>query len=115
MRLASKAHDGQTAVVSYCLVLTFLTVGNVDGAAIHCQDHLEAGWGIKAHDAIIAGGAIRVGESLQTDGEIRAGDGYGVYAGLVVQLEDWATSAQVRARSRPKRLMSGWWTAPDPA
>ena len=64
---------------------------------------------------IIAGGAIRVGESLQTDGEIRAGDGYGVYAGLVVQLEDWATSAQVRALSKPERLMSGWWAAPEPA
>ena len=45
MRVASKAHDGQTAVVSYCLVLTFLTVGNVDGAAIHSQCCFVQGFG----------------------------------------------------------------------
>jgi len=46
---------------------------------------------------------------LQAQEEIQAGEGYGVYAGLVVQVEAWEASAQVHASSKPQRLMSGWW------
>jgi hypothetical protein len=71
--------------------------------------HLEAGWGIKAGGAIQARGAIRSGESLSAFGTIRAGAGYGVFAGLNVQVEDWDTSARVCASEKPEGLMSGWW------
>ncbi|MBN8771654.1 MAG: hypothetical protein J0I46_08845, partial [Thiobacillus sp.] len=82
------------------------------GTTIHCQEHLEAGWGIKALGAIVAGGAIKAGESLQTEATIRAGDGYGIYAGLNVSVEVWEASAWVRARELPNRLFSGHWQAP---
>jgi predicted acyltransferase (DUF342 family) len=80
------------------------------GASILCKGHLEAGWGIKARGAMVAEGAIKAGESLQAEDDIQAGDGYGIYAGLIVPLDRWETSAQVRARSRPAPLMSGWWS-----
>jgi len=70
---------------------------------------LEAGWGIKAGGAIQARGAIRAGESLSAFETIRAGAGYGVFAGLNVQMEDWESSARVCASQKPESLMSGWW------
>ena len=83
--------------------------GILVGADIRCDGHIEAGWGIKARDGIEAGGAIKAGESLYCEGEIRAGKGYGVYAGLIVPVDAWEASAQVRASIKPERLMSGWW------
>lgn len=83
--------------------------GIVAGEGIRCALHLEAGWGIKAGEAIVAEGAIRAGESLHAQAEIRAGAGYGVFAGLNVQVEAWETSARVCASARPEGLMSGCW------
>jgi hypothetical protein len=83
--------------------------GVLTDSDLHCERHLDAGWGIKAGGDITAGGAIRAGESLSAPGAIRAGEGYGVYAGLCVPREDWATSARVSASHRPERLLSGWW------
>lgn len=74
--------------------------------------HLETGWRIKAGEAIQASGSIRAGESLSAGEDIRAGDGYGVYAGVNVQIDSWASSAAVNAQSRPNALMSGCWTGP---
>jgi len=54
-----------------------------------CEKHLEANWGIKAQQTIVANGAIKAGESIQTQEEIHAGEGYGVYAGLIVQFDAW--------------------------
>ncbi|WP_019139752.1 hypothetical protein [Noviherbaspirillum massiliense] len=85
------------------------------GATILSHRHLEANWGIRAGKSIIAHGAIKAGESLQAEEDIRSGDGYGIYAGLDVQFDAWEASARVRARSRPERLMSGWWTGTCPA
>jgi len=82
-----------------------------DGA-IDCGAHLDAGWGIRAGGPITARGAIRAGESLSAEGEITAGAGYGVYAGLCVQREDWASSARVHASARPVDLLSGCWVEP---
>jgi hypothetical protein len=76
--------------------------------------HLEAGWGIKAGGVIAAAGAIRAGESLAAGEAIRAGTGYGVFAGLDVQMEAWEASARVSAPQRPEGLMSGWWAGPAP-
>jgi hypothetical protein len=83
--------------------------GVLTDSDLHCERHLDAGWGIKAGGHITAGGAIRAGESLSTPGAIRAGEGYGVYAGLCVPREDWAASARVSASHPPERLLSGWW------
>ena len=79
------------------------------GASVICHSHLEANWGIRSGESIIASGAIRVGESVQAYEKIQAGEGYGIFAGLQVPFDDWATSAQIRASVRPERLMSGWW------
>jgi len=76
---------------------------------IGCGIHLDAGWGIKAAGDILAGGAVRAGEGLEAGGSIRAGKGYGVFAGLCVQREDWETSARVSAQHKPNGLMSGFW------
>ncbi|MGV3570828.1 MAG: hypothetical protein ACO1PB_09525 [Ramlibacter sp.] len=83
-----------------------------DGGAL-CGGHIDAGSGIKCGGDVVAAGAIRAGESIEAGGEIRAGAGYGVFAGLCVQGEEWDTSARVTARSRPARLLSGFWTG-DP-
>lgn len=79
------------------------------GAQINCAMHLEAGWGIRDGESIHARGAIRSGESLSAFETIRAGAGYGVFAGLNVQMEAWESSARVCASGRPEGLMSGWW------
>ena len=83
----------------------------------HCGMHLDAAWGIRSSGDIRAGGAIRAGESIQAAGEIRAGRGYGVFAGLGVERENWEHSARVSARRRPEGLLSGFWAGPgaDPA
>ncbi|HEY4542174.1 MAG TPA: hypothetical protein VIG66_07375 [Noviherbaspirillum sp.] len=86
--------------------------GIESGADVTSESHLEANWGIRAGASIIAGGAIRVGESLQAREEIRAGEGFGVFAGLQVALEAWPMSAEVRAREKPRLLMSGHWAGP---
>ena len=82
------------------------------GGAITGVQHLEAGWGIKAGECIHAGGAIKAGESLSAGEDIRAGDGYGVFAGLHVQVDTWDASAQVWAQQPPERLRSGVWLGP---
>ena len=41
-----------------------------------------------------------------------AGDGYGVFAGLDVQVDAWESSARVSAPEKPEGLMSGWWAGP---
>ena len=84
------------------------------GDDITCGMHLEAGWGIKSAGAIEAQGAVKAGESLCAHGEICAGTGYGVYAGLSVQVDTWAASAQVMAATKPEGLMSGCWAGPSP-
>lgn len=80
-----------------------------DGAA-SSGSHVDAGLGIKCGGDLVAAGAIRAGEGIEAGGEIRAGAGYGVYAGLCVQGEEWDTSARVTAQARPARLLSGFWT-----
>lgn len=45
-------------------------------------------------------------------GDLPAGDGYGVFAGLHVQLDTWDASAQVWALQLPERLRSGAWLGP---
>jgi hypothetical protein len=53
---------------------------------------------------------IRVGESLMATGQITAGKGYGIFAGLNVQMDAWPDSGKVCASSRPEPLLSGlWW------
>lgn len=84
--------------------------GLICDAGADCGGHLEAGSGIKCGGDITAGGAIRAGESIEADGEILPGLGYGVFAGLCVQQDEWDSSARVTARRRPARLMSGFWT-----
>lgn len=86
--------------------------GIAAGGSIHGAMHLEAGWGIKAGGVIHADGAIRAGESLWAGEGIRAGQGYGVFAGLDVQVEAWESSARVSAPEKPEGLMSGWWAGP---
>lgn len=83
--------------------------GIESGAAILCENHLEANWGIKARSGIFAHGAIKAGESLQAGEEIRAGEGHAIYAGLNVRVDAWQSSARVNARIKPERLLSGWW------
>lgn len=70
---------------------------------------LEAGWGIRALGDIRATGSIRVGETLEATGDISAGAGYGIYAGLNVQMDAWEQSAWVRAVRKPEALLSGYW------
>ena len=81
----------------------------VVGGTITGVAHLEAGWGIKAGEGIHTQGAIKAGESLCAGGEIRAGQGYGVFAGLNVQLDSWEAGAQVWSPHKPERLRSGVW------
>jgi hypothetical protein len=57
----------------------------------------------------VARGAIRAGESLSAFETISAGAGYGIFAGLNVQMEAWDSSARVCASQKPDSLMSGWW------
>lgn len=79
--------------------------------SVTCDGHLQVGWGVRAGGDIRAGGAIRVGESLQAGQLIEADDEYGIFAGLVVPLPAWESSACVRASQRPQRLFSGHWSA----
>ena len=73
--------------------------------------HLEAGWGIKAGSVIAAAGAIRCRRRPWRARAIRAGTGYGVFAGLDVQME-WPGEASARVTAAaPEGLMSGWWAA----
>lgn len=76
---------------------------------LDCGNHIQAGWGIKALGDIRAACSIRAGETLQSDGEIAAGEGYGVFAGMNVQMQAWPDCAWVRARCKPQSLVSGWW------
>ena len=76
---------------------------------ILCGNHIQAGWGIKAQGDIRAACSIRSGETLQADGEIAAGPGYGVFAGMNVQMDAWPDCAWVRALRKPQGLVSGWW------
>lgn len=78
---------------------------------IDCGNHIQAGWGIKALGDIRAACSIRAGETLHSDGEIAAGDGYGIFAGMSVQMEAWPDCAWVRAQNKPPALMSGHWAA----
>jgi hypothetical protein len=88
--------------------------GVICGEGIRCGRHIDAGSGIKAGGGIAAGAAIRAGESIECAHALRAGEGYGVFAGLGVQQQEWQTSGRVSARCRPARLMSGFWAAPHP-
>ncbi|MGN1055297.1 MAG: hypothetical protein ACI4QS_01120, partial [Comamonas sp.] len=76
---------------------------------VRCGNHIQAGWGIKALGDIRAACSIRAGESLHAEGEIVAGPGYGVYAGMNVQMQAWPDCAWVRALRKPQGLVSGWW------
>lgn len=76
---------------------------------IECGNHIQAGWGIKALGDIRAACSIRVGETLQAEGEIAAGEGYGIFAGMNVQMEAWPDCAWVRALKKPQALISGFW------
>lgn len=78
---------------------------------IECGSHIQAGWGIKALGDIRAACSIRVGETLQAEGEIAAGPGYGVFAGMNVQMDAWPDCAWVRALCKPQGLVSGHWEA----
>lgn len=73
--------------------------------------HLEAGWGIKAGESIHANGSIKAGESLSVGNEIHAGVGYGVYAGLNVQVDSWevqrAGASREKARKPDEWLLGG--------
>ncbi|MDP2023951.1 MAG: hypothetical protein Q8L16_23965 [Hydrogenophaga sp.] len=77
------------------------------GAQIDCAMQLGAGWGIETGKSIHAQGAIRSGESLSAFETIRSGAGYGVFAGLNVQVEAWESSARVFASEKPEGMMSG--------
>ena len=83
--------------------------GIAAGDHIACGNHIQAGWGIKTLGDIRAACSIRTGETLQSDGEISAGDGYGVFAGMNVQMDAWPDCAWVRAMKKPKGLISGFW------
>ncbi len=83
--------------------------GIASNSHIECGNHIQAGWGIKALGDIRAACSIRTGETLQSDGEISAGDGYGVFAGMNVQMDAWPDCAWVRAMKKPKGLISGFW------
>lgn len=76
---------------------------------IVCGNHIQTGWGIKALGDIRAACSIRAGESLDASGEIHTGEGYGIYAGLNVQMQSWPDCAWVRALRKPQALVSGWW------
>lgn len=76
-------------------------------------NHIQAGWGIKTLGDLRAACSIRAGETLQADGEIAAGEGYGVFAGMNVQMQAWPDCAWVRALRKPQGLVSGWWDAPS--
>ena len=97
IRVARSLHAGQ---------------GIAAGGSVEVGMHLQAGWGIKAAGEIRSAGAIRAGESLSAGGTIRAGAGYGVFAGLDVQVEARESSARVSAQEKPEGLMSGWWAGP---
>jgi hypothetical protein len=86
--------------------------GVISRGGVDCGMHLEAARGIRSGGDVQAGGAIRAGESIQAAGEIRAGRGYGVFAGLGVQRENWESSARVSARRKPEGLLSGLWVGP---
>lgn len=78
--------------------------GDIEGG-----NHIQAGWGIKTLGDLRAACSIRAGETLQAEGEIAAGAGYGVYAGMNVQMQAWPDCAWVRALRKPQALVSGWW------
>ena len=89
--------------------------GIVAGADVSGGNHIQAGWGIKAVGDIRAACSIRAGETLQAGGEIAAGPGYGIFAGMNVQMDAWADCAWVRARTKPRTLVSGHWDEPSMA
>ena len=81
------------------------------GDSVTSALHIRAGWGIRCQGDIVSGGAIRVGESLVATGVIETGEGYGIFAGVDVSMDAWEDNARVSARSKPQRLISGWWCA----
>lgn len=93
-----------------------LDVGHGMAAGDHIDggNHIQAGWGIKSLGDIRAACSIRSGETLQADGDIATGEGYGVFAGLNVQMQAWPDCAWVHAARKPSSLMSGHWMASPP-
>lgn len=83
--------------------------GDIEGG-----NHIQAGWGIKTLGHLHATCSIRAGETLQAEGEIVAGHGYGVFAGMNVQMQAWPDCAWVRALRKPQALVSGWWEESAP-
>ena len=88
--------------------------GIASQGSVVCGNHIQAGWGIKALGDIRAACSIRAGETLQAEGEIAAGTGYGVFAGMNVQMDAWPDCAWVRALRKPQSLVSGWWDEAQP-
>ena len=124
VRLKGNAHIGQEVQVQgdmHCgkglkaggsiEVQGLLDVGHgiAGNDGILCGNHIQAGWGIKAQGDIRAACSIRSGETRQAEGEIAAGPGYGVFAGMNVQMQAWPDCAWVRALKKPEALISGFW------
>ena len=79
------------------------------GEFIEAGRDIKAGGFIEAGGFIKAGGFIEAGEGIEAGEDIKAGDGYGIFAGIRIKISFWAEYANVRAKSKPKNLISGYW------
>lgn len=89
--------------------------GIVAGEYITSGEYIIAGDGIVAGKGVIAGRGIKAGDSIEAGEDIIAyedinvGDGYCIFAGLHVKINEWDKLARVTAKNKPANLISGFW------
>jgi UDP-3-O-[3-hydroxymyristoyl] glucosamine N-acyltransferase len=79
------------------------------GGDIESGSHIQAGYYIQAGGDIKAGGSVQAGWSIKAGGYIKQGKGYGIFAGLDIEIADWPIQGRVIAKAKPDNLMSGHW------
>lgn len=77
------------------------------GSWVRSGGMISADREIRAIGDIRADGSIKAGWSIKTQGMVLAGDGFGVFAGVSVSVDNWATHGQVVSINKPARLFSG--------
>ena len=74
---------------------------------------IQAGGDIKARGNVKAGVSVKAGMGIKAGGGIKQGKGFGVFAGLDMEIDDWPSQARVIAKVKPDNLFSGHWAGSE--
>jgi hypothetical protein len=64
---------------------------------------------IRIKNGIVLTGALKIGSGIEAGWGIKAGDGYGIFAGPHVKINEWSIRAKISASVKPENLMTGFW------